>query len=549
MLHSLRFRLMLAMSVVVLVAVGAVALFSSRSTTNEFERYVQDGIERNQRIISELLNEFKGDTSPESLQALVEQLSASSGERLVVADRQGKVVADSAKQMVGQQLEFPMPARAFRSASGTVIGLEGGISAAVPITEGYTGAISTIPPFTPTTLMLNGDVVPASLPMTPVFEMRFPGVVSDTQGSAVQFGLPFTEVDIAGNRLAWEPVFVPLAAVPVGGDVMISGVPASDFIVARIPQPAEQGFLNSVNQQLLLAVAAAGVVALLLAWFLSRRILGPVEALTRAAGKMEKGDLAQRVDVRSRDEIGELAHAFNAMADGLTRMEQLRRNMVSDVAHELRTPLSNIRGYLEAMRDGVARPDPALIESLHEEAMLLTRLVEDLQELEMAEAGQLKIVKQEIDLREVIEGAVYIFRPSAKEKEIQLDINLPADLPSIEADAERLGQALRNLLANAITHTPTGGRIEIAATRQGKNLVVRVRDTGVGIPEEALPFIFERLYRADYSRARNTGGAGLGLSIVKQLVELHGGRVWAESQEGEGSTFYFSLPARDSHFG
>lgn len=549
MLHSLRFRLLLTMSVVVLVAVGAVALFSSRSTTNEFERYVQDGIVRNQRIISELLKEFKGDTSPESLQALVDKLAANSGERLVVADSQGKVVADSARQMVGQQLDFPVRAPVFVPPPGTTEGLV--LPRPITQTEGVTSGV--LSPFTPTTLMLNGDVSVASLPMTPVFEMSHPGVISGTRGTAVQAALPFSEFEIAGSYLAWEPVFVPLAAVPVSvdasGDVMISGAPAADFIVARIPQPAEQGFLNSVNRQLLLAVAVAGAVALLLAWFLSRRILGPVEALTRAAGNMEKGDLAQRVDVRSRDEIGQLAHAFNAMADGLTRMEQLRRNMVTDVAHELRTPLSNIRGYLEAMRDGVARPDPALIDSLHEEAMLLTRLVEDLQELELAEAGQLKIVKQEVDPREVIEGAVYIFQPSAKEKGIQLNINLPVDLPSVEADAERLGQVLRNLLANAITHTPPGGRIEIAATPQARDLVVSVRDTGVGIPEEDLPFIFERLYRADHSRARSTGGAGLGLSIVKQLIELHGGHVWAESQKGEGSTFYLSLPASDPHFG
>ncbi len=547
MLHSLRFRLLLTMSLVVLVAVGAVAVFSSRSTTNEFERYVQDGRERNQRIISDLLKEFKGDTSPESLQALVDKLAANSGERLVVADSQGKVVADSARQMVGQQLDFPVRAPAFAPPPGAAEGVI--VSRPVTQTEGL--ALGALSPFTPTTLMLDGGVSPATLPMTAVYEMSFPGVVSGTQGTAAQAALPFTEFGIAGNHLAWEPVFVPLAAVPVGsgagGDVMVTGVPTADFIVARIPRPAEQGFLNSVNQQLLLSVAVAGAVALLLAWFLSRRILGPVEALTKAAGKLEKGDLAQRVNVRSRDEIGELAHAFNAMADGLTRMEQLRRNMVTDVAHELRTPLSNIRGYLEAMRDGVARPDPALIDSLHEEAMLLTRLVEDLQELELAEAGQLKIVKQEIEPRDAIDRAVYAFQPSASEKGIRLDTNLPEDLPTVEADAERLGQVLRNLLANAITHTPAGGRIEIAATTEDKSVVVSVRDTGVGIPDEDLPFIFERFYRADHSRARSTGGAGLGLSIVKQLVELHGGRVWAESREGEGSTFYFSLPAHVAH--
>jgi len=313
----------------------------------------------------------------------------------------------------------------------------------------------------------------------------------------------------------------------------------------------EEVFIGSVNRSLLLAVVAAGLAAVLLTLALSRRILSPIEALTAAARKMEKGDLSQRVEVQSKDEIGELAHAFNAMADGLARLEQLRRNMVTDVAHELRTPLSNIRGYLEALRDGVTQPSPALIDSLHEEAMLLNRLVDDLQELALAEAGQLKLVRQPVALTEIVEKVVNVFQPQATARGITVRVNLPTDLPAVNADPERVGQVLRNLLNNAVTYTPPGGEIIVTARAVGSDtsatlstgVEVSVQDTGIGIAPEHLPYIFERFYRADRSRARATGGAGLGLAIVKQLVEAHGGRVWVESEVGKGTTLTFTLPA------
>jgi signal transduction histidine kinase len=290
-------------------------------------------------------------------------------------------------------------------------------------------------------------------------------------------------------------------------------------------------------------VAVAGLVALLLTLLISRRILAPVEALTRAARKMEKGDLSQRVKVETRDEIGELAHAFNAMAGGLTRLEKLRRNLVTDVAHELRTPLTNIRGYLEALQDGAAQPDRALIDSLHEEAMLLSRLVEDLQELELAEAGQLKLERRPTAIADVITRAITAQQPSAAGKDLTLKAALPSGLPLVDADPDRIGQVLRNLLNNAITHTPPGGEIEVSARSTHDEIEVRVHDTGEGIAPEHLRNIFERFYRADRSRSRVTGGAGLGLAIVKQVVEMHGGRVWVESAVNKGSTFSFSLPA------
>jgi signal transduction histidine kinase len=306
----------------------------------------------------------------------------------------------------------------------------------------------------------------------------------------------------------------------------------------------ERAFLDSVNTQLLLGAAAAGLVALLLIWLLSRRILGPIEVLTAAAGRMERGDLNQRVVVKSKDEIGNLGHAFNSMSEGLSRLEHARHNMIADVAHELRTPVANIRGYLELMVDGVLEPDISTLESLHGEAVLLSRIVEDLQDLELMEAGKLKLSRLRIDPGEVIEKAVTATQPLAAEKEVNLKSALPADLPAIEADPERLGQVLRNLLSNAITHTPAGGRVDVEARRRSGEIEVCVRDTGPGISEEHLPHIFERFYRADQSRRRSTGGAGLGLAIVKELVEMHGGHVRAESTPGHGASFFITLPVQ-----
>jgi two-component system sensor histidine kinase BaeS len=326
--------------------------------------------------------------------------------------------------------------------------------------------------------------------------------------------------------------------------------------------PIQAGFLSAVNSALVWSAIAAGVAALLLTLLLSRRILGPIDALTAAARVLGQGDLSRRVRVSSNDEIGELARAFNAMADGLARQEQLRRGMVTDVAHELRTPLTNIRGYLEALRDGIARPSPALLDSLHEEALLLNRLVDDLQDLALAEAGQLRLDRRPIVLADLVNQAVNALQSAADAKGLRITTELPHNLPPVEADPERIGQVLRNLISNALTHTPQGGAISVGAEFIGDRrleigdsgtlqspisnlqpaVLIRVRDSGSGIAPEHLPNIFERFYRADRARSRATGGAGLGLAIVKQLVAAHGGRVWAESELGKGAQFTFTLP-------
>jgi len=317
-----------------------------------------------------------------------------------------------------------------------------------------------------------------------------------------------------------------------------------------------------VNHALWLAILIAGLVALLLALVFANTLLRPLHTLKAAAERMEQGDLSQRVSIKGKSEIGALAHTFNLMAESLSRSEQARRNLVSDVAHELRNPLMNIRGYLELLVEGVLEPTPHTLTSLYEETSLLSRLVADLQEVSLAEAGQLHLALQPVELAEVVNQAVQIIQPQVEQKHLKLHVQLPPVLPQIEVDPERVAQILRNLLRNAITHTPDGGEISITAHRSLPDMVahraetspaptisgsqawvhISVQDTGTGIAPEHLPYIFERFYRADPSRTRATGGTGLGLAVVKQMVQAHGGQITVASQQGQGTRFTLTLP-------
>ncbi len=320
---------------------------------------------------------------------------------------------------------------------------------------------------------------------------------------------------------------------------------------ALLGQP-EREFLAGVNSSLWLAGAVAIFIALVLSLLLARQITLPLRALSSAARRIAAGDLTQRVPVKSRDEIGQLATAFNSMAESLGRNEQLRRNMVADIAHELRTPLAVIHGNLEAMLDGVIEPSQQNIASIHEESLVLQRLITDLRELSLAEAGQLQLQRTPTDLSEVLEKAAATYRPVAQEKEVTVQMQAAEGLPLVSIDPQRITQVIGNLISNALRHTGSGGEVTVGVQAAdganehgiltGKSVMVSVIDNGVGIPAEELPFVFERFYRADKSRARATGGSGLGLAIVKQLVEAHGGRVWAESEVGVGSKFSFTLP-------
>ncbi len=326
------------------------------------------------------------------------------------------------------------------------------------------------------------------------------------------------------------------------------GSPSREESWREIQEPSLRQFADTAFQSLLWSGLGAGLGGIVLVSLLSRRMLGSVRRLTTAAQKLGKGDLSQRVTgTTGRDEIGELTRTFNAMAAGLESAERQRRNMVADVAHELRTPLSNIRGYVEAVRDGVLEADEATIGNIHRQTMYLSKLVEDLRLLAETEAADFRLDIDPMALDEVVARSVEAFRPQAQAKEITLAWDAGAGQraqPARQAnvDRTRVEQVMNNLLQNAVAHTPPGGRIDVAIEEGEEMAAVTVADSGEGIPAEDLPHVFDRLYRVDPSRARSTGGAGLGLTIAKQLVEAHGGTIRVESAPGEGSRFIFTLP-------
>ncbi|MCP2092448.1 two-component system, OmpR family, sensor histidine kinase BaeS [Actinosynnema pretiosum] len=321
--------------------------------------------------------------------------------------------------------------------------------------------------------------------------------------------------------------------------------PALLFLTAPTggePQPIDLSTAGAAR----IAVTGAGilVVAGLASWGTATAVVRPVRALTAAARRMTGGDRAVRVREPS-GEVGELAGAFNALSERLAEVERQRKAMVSDVAHELRTPLANITGWLEAAQDGLAEPDPALIAMLLEEAFLLQHMVDDLRDLAQADAGALRLHREPVDAAELVAQTVAAHRVAAGAQGVRLEVACAGGLV-LHGDPVRLRQVLGNLVGNAVRHTPSGGSVVVRGRGGGGVVVLEVVDTGEGLAEEDLARVFDRFWRADPSRNRATGGSGLGLAISRHLVELHGGSVTAESEPGVGSVFRVVLPVGDA---
>jgi two-component system, OmpR family, sensor histidine kinase BaeS len=350
-------------------------------------------------------------------------------------------------------------------------------------------------------------------------------------------------IDAAGNVISTSPALHG-ASIHISGDrvevtsshdghrmqlllfvqpVPIAGTSNRAYYLPR-ERPDE---LAALDRRLVITFAVAILIAVALTFLISRHITRPIEQLTTAVREMARGRTPASVPVSGRDEIAQLATSFNAMADAIATQQELRKRMVGDVAHELRTPVTNLRCELESIQDGLAAPDSARIASLHEEVLHLQHLIDDLQELAVADAGGIRLRCERVDLVAAIEQVV----------KGTIDAE---SRPIVLADPVRLAQIVRNLLTNAASYAP----VHVSVRSENGNAIVSVTDSGPGIPSAELEHIFERFYRLD--PARSDGGAGLGLAIVRRLVELHGGRVWAENAPNGGAVFTFTIPSYDA---
>lgn len=325
------------------------------------------------------------------------------------------------------------------------------------------------------------------------------------------------------------------------GEVTVGWLVLSPFPREWIPSSPEGTFLSNLNQATRLSGLVAGGLALILGSLLAYTLTRTLRDLTEATVEIASGKAGRQVRVRTQDELGELARSFNKMSADLARATQARRQMTADIAHELRSPLSVISGYAEALSDGKLPGSPEIYSILYQETQNLNRQVNDLRILSLADAGELPLARQPFAPKVLLERVSARHQLAAQGKGISLNVDVSQDLPAVSADPERMSQVLDNLIGNAFRYTPEGGQIVLTADIYGETVRIQVRDNGSGIPPEELPYIFDRFYRGD--RARQAGGeSGLGLAIAKSIVEAHGGSITAESIPGDGSLFSILMP-------
>lgn len=339
---------------------------------------------------------------------------------------------------------------------------------------------------------------------------------------------------------------------PIGQSLLIevNRVEVGKLIVVNLQRGIwENEFVSSLNKAVLWAAVFAAILALALGLLVSRHLTRPLVLLTAAAGRLAGRDLGCRAPVVTGDEIGELAKSFNTMAENLENNERLRKNLIADTAHELRTPLSVLRGNLESLQEGIIKPTPEIIISLHDEVVRISRLVNELQDISLADAGELRLNRQSVGVDDLLEKVTLLFTSEARQKNVDFRVVVQPGTPQVYVDPDRIAQVILNILNNALFYTESGGTVKLSAILKDGSVIISVQDTGTGIAPGELANIFERFYRSEESRHRAGGGAGLGLAIAKGLVEAHGGRIWAESKVNGGSVFSFSVPVYNKETG
>jgi two-component system sensor histidine kinase BaeS len=594
--HSLLLRLVVVSLAVAAVAVGATAWLITRDTTNSLRSDIERSLERDNHIHEQLVAFAQTHATWDGVDAVVAGLAAETGQRIALTTPAGTVLADSAAGGEGDPPELP-------SAPAAVVDPLAAGAEDPPATSDPTTTATADMPLTSDPPDTAGRPRPFPLPASPeVIEgrraqqelVRIAGACLADRGAARALD-PDQPIPSRLEDLGWDLVpaavveecvdaqlFAPSAAEASLGPAVKAAVVAclaqaeADPAAGPAASPRDRAahclddgvhrardavradpallYLGTAgtagrfdalwgpNRGRTAATAAAILaVAAAVTVLAGRRLVRPIGALTRAARRMEAGEHGARVPVPGRDEVGRLAHAFNAMAESLEVGARQRRAMVSDVAHELRAPLANIQGYLEAAQDGVVPVDDALLSSLLDESITLRRLVDDLQDLALADAGRLTLHRRPVDAAGLVEAVVVAQRGAASAAQVHLEADVRGPVP-VRSDPDRLRQVLVNLLSNALRYTPPGGRVTVTAKVADGAAVLAVRDAGIGIPPEHLPHVFDRFYRCDPSRSRATGGSGLGLAIVRQIVAAHEGTVTAASEPGRGSTFTVRLP-------
>jgi two-component system, OmpR family, sensor histidine kinase BaeS len=540
---SFRLRVLAVVMLVAVTAVGATAWLTLRQASQQ----ITDSATTNQQVIDlvhhAVLEYGQTHGTWEGVPDTVIQLSNRTGQRIHLVSETGVVVADSDQldgvtpRPLGTSLTLvdPRPTPDLTAAGSDAPGAV--LKMIVVYRTGVRFAAC---------LTRNGWQVRMTegALRVPQFEAvdADPLAVRDCQRRSAESGRD-TAIDqqrikaCMASGEVFEPLNTCLARVFTDQISDVAPVPLTVTLGAlgEEPAPLQPG-------PMIAAAAGVAVLAIVGTALLSRRVLRPIERLIEAAGRLGRGDLTSRVAVVGRDEVAELGRSFNRMADSLQRGEERQRRLVADVAHELRTPLANLRGYLEALKDGVIAPDAELFASLHEEAVLQQRIVNDLQDLALAEAGALAYHRAVIDLAELLETSRAAHHAVAESAGVRLAVAAQPPV-QVHADPDRLRQVLGNLVTNALRATPSGGSVTLAAAPLGPSVVVRVADTGTGIAPASLPHVFDRFWRADSARGRRTGGSGLGLAIARQIVTDHGGTISVTSQLGVGTTFTITLPA------
>ncbi len=578
MRRSLLIRLLALSLAVAACAIGATAWLTGRATSEQLQGELERTLEGDAAIYQALLGFADGQPTWDGVEKLVGQLAGKTGQRIALTALDGRVLADSAGPGPGRPRLPRTPAAVVDPFSPALNLLPAGTAASAAAGKLVGDGLSAkehderaaIARKAAGCFIRSG--YPARVTDDPLVS---PNVVWDKAPSAVivscipaELNTP-TDKEIAINSAVKQLSAECFDAARQSGDVSTapggSGVPPDKTVAdcqakadraVRDPYVADPALLylgtgpdryqaswdpgEPRTVLTVLAVLLATVAVTLLA---GRRLARPIHALTAAVQRMEAGDRSARVPVKGRrqDEVGRLSHAFNAMAVSMEENERQRQAMVSDIAHELRNPLTNVRGYLEGVQDGLVPLDEALVASLLEESTLLGRLVDDLQDLALADAGRLHLHPEPLDAADLVEQVTAAHRAAAAVAGVTVTADVRPPVP-VEGDPGRLRQALGNLVGNALRYTPSGGHVTVSAFAADGQATISVGDTGAGIPPEHLPHIFDRFYRADASRSRETGGSGLGLAITRHLIEAHGGTIEARSTEGVGSTFTIRLP-------